>query len=188
MNKDLTEIENKHKDLINIALEKMKAVDDPKHSLSHVLQVVKYTKEILQEVKANEEVCIISAYWHDVGRLQEEKGHAIISAGLLKIEMQKLGYDENMIKACYNAICKHGWKEKPETLEGLVIRDADKIDFVGINRWEQCIETNCKFNKILELLPTMRENLLSFEYSKLIFDREIGKLVVFLHNKVFRLD
>ena len=30
--------------------ELMKKVDDPKHSLSHVLQVVEYTKEILQHV------------------------------------------------------------------------------------------------------------------------------------------
>ncbi len=187
MSKDFKEIEYKHKLLIEKAINTMKLVEDPKHSLSHVLQVVQYTKEILENVEADNEVCIISAYWHDVGRLEQEKGHALISAELLKKEMTKLGYDSEIIDKCYKAIYKHGWKEKPETLEGIIIRDADKIDFVGISRWEECIKTNCKFRKILDLLPTMREKLLNLEISKKIFDREIGNLVVFLHNKLFNI-
>ena len=187
MSKDFKEIENKHKLLIEKAINTMKLVEDPKHSLSHVLQVVQYTKEILENVEADNEVCIISAYWHDVGRLEQEKGHALISAESLKKEMTKLGYDSEIIDKCYKAIYKHGWKEKPETLEGIIIRDADKIDFVGIGRWEECIKTNFKFRKILNLLPTMREKLLNLKTSKEIFDREIGNLVVFLHNKLFNI-
>ncbi len=34
----------------------------------------------------------------------------------------------------------------------------------------------------------MREELLKLDASKRIFDREIGKLVVFLHNKVFNIE
>lgn len=187
MIKEYKVIEEKHKKLIEKSLELMKKVDDPKHSLSHVLQVVEYTKEILQHVEAEDEVCIISAYWHDVGRIEQEKGHALISANLLKEEMIKLGYNEEIIEKCYKAIYKHGWKETPNTLEGVIIRDADKIDFVGINRWEQCINSNCKFTKILQLLPTLREDLLKLDISKKIFDREIANLVVFMHNKIFNI-
>ena len=68
-----------------------------------------------------------------------------------------------------------------------IIRDADKLDFVGIGRWKECIKTNCKFNEVLNLLPTMREELLKLDVSKKIFDREIGKLVVFLHNQIFNV-
>lgn len=183
---DFQEIENKHKVLIEKAINTMKLVEDPKHSLSHVLQVVEYTKEILKSVEADNEVCIISAYWHDVGRLEQDKGHALISANLLKKEMEELNYDEKIIDKCYKAVYKHGWKEEPETIEGVIIRDADKIDFVGIGRWEECIKTNCKFRKILDLLPTMRKDLLKLDASKEIFDKEIGKLVVFLHNRIFK--
>ena len=102
--------------------------------------------------------------------------------------MRKLGYEEELIQKCYLAIYKHGWREEPETLEGIIIRDADKIDFVGIGRWEECIQENCKFSKILELLPTMRKNLLKLDCSKEIFDREIANLVVYLHNQVFKAD
>lgn len=107
---------------------------------------------------------------------------------MLKTEMQNLGYDDEFVEKCYNAVCKHGWNEQPETLEGIIIRDADKIDFVGIGRWSQCIENDCKFAKILDLLPTMRKELLKLDCSKEIFDREIAKLVVFLHNKIFNLE
>ena len=183
------QIEQKHKILIDKAIEIMKNVQDIKHSLSHVESVVTYTREILERIeKADKEVCIISAYWHDVGRIEKAEGHAKISAKMLQEEMRKLGYEEELIQKCYLAIYKHGWREEPETLEGIIIRDADKIDFVGIGRWKECIQENCKFSKILELLPTMRKNLLKLDCSKEIFDREIANLVVYLHNQVFKAD
>lgn len=185
INKEYNYIEEKYQILIQKAINYMKNVTDPKHSLSHMYAVVNYTKEILLKVEADKEVCIIAAYWHDVGRSIQEKGHAELSAEMLKNEMQNSGYNNEFIEKCYNAVCKHGWNEEPETLEGIIIRDADKIDFIGIGRWNQCIEDNCKFNKILDLLPTMRKELLKLECSKEIFDREIANLVVFLHNRIF---
>lgn len=185
MSKDYSLIEEKHRILIEKAVEQIKLIQDPQHSLSHVLQVVEYTKEILQDEKADEEVCIISAYWHDVGRLKQNEGHALISAELLKEEMQKLNYSEDMIEKCYKAIYKHSWYDNPETIEGIVVRDADKLDFVGIKRWNECIEKNCdSIDSILKLLPTTREELLKLDTSKKIFDKEIAKLVAFLYYRI----
>ena len=186
MENQYIEIERKHEKLINIAIEKMKLSQDPKHNLVHVLDVVEYSKEILEtEHEANKEVCMIAAYWHDVGRIQQNKGHGLISANELKAEMEKQHYEAKFIEECYKAIYKHEWKEEPETLEGIIIRDADKIDFVGISRWKECIKKDCKFHKMLELLPTVRKDILKLEVSKEIYDREIGKLVAFLHDNVF---
>lgn len=186
---NFVEIEQKYKTLLQKAIEMMKTVPDSKHSLSHMESVVQYTKEILETVKdADKEVCLISAYWHDVGRKIQNEGHAKISADMLQEEMKSLGYDDEFIRKCYLAIYKHGWKEEPETLEGIIIRDADKIDFVGIARWKECIETNCSFHKILKLLPTMRKELLKLECSRDIFDREIANLVVYLHDKIFQIE
>lgn len=180
-------IEKKHKNLINIAKDYMSRVEDPKHSIDHMEAVAKYVKEILAyEKEADKEVCIISAYWHDVGRLYGEENHAKVSAKMLEEEMQKLGYNENFIQKCVKAINNHGWYESPETLEGIIIRDADKIDFVGISRWKNCIENDCKFIKILDLLPTLRKDILVLESSKEIYDREVGLLVRYLHDIVFK--
>lgn len=185
---EFKQIEEKNKILIEKAIEIMKQVTDQKHALSHVEAVVNYTKEILTQVnEADKEVCIISAYWHDIGRIEGAKGHAQISADRIQEEMRRLSYPEEMIEKCYLAIYKHSWKEEPETLEGIIIRDADKIDFVGIGRWKECIETNCKFDKIPKMLPTMRKEILKLDCSKEIFDREIGKLVGYLHDQVFKI-
>ena len=64
----------KHKILIDKAIDIMKKVKDPKHSISHMESVVKYTNEILQyEKEVNKEVCIISAYWHDVRKKYKKR-------------------------------------------------------------------------------------------------------------------
>lgn len=158
------EIENKYSKLIKKATEIMEEVLDPKHSVSHMKSIVKYTKEILQEeTNADTEVCILSAYWHDVGRINGQKRHALLSAEMLKQELLNENFDTDFIEKCYLAIYKHGWSEHPETLEGKIIRDADKIDFVGIDRWKSCIENNCKFVKILDMLPTLRKEIFEFE-------------------------
>lgn len=186
INQEFEKMEQKNKALIEKAIEFMKQVSDPKHALSHMESVVGYTKEIVSKMEnVDKEVCLISAYWHDVGRTVQEKGHAKISAEMLQEEMKNLGYHEELIQKCYLAIDKHSWKEEPETLEGKIIRDADKIDFVGISRWKKCIETNCRFRKILQLLPTVRKDILKLDCSKEIFDREIGNLVVYLHDQIF---
>jgi HD superfamily phosphodiesterase len=186
--KDFSKIENKYSKLILEATEIMKKVPDPKHSLSHMESVVKYTKEILVGVpEADVEVCILSSYWHDVGRIKGEKGHALLSAEMLKQELFNQNYPESFIEKCYLAICKHGWNEYPETIEGKIIRDADKIDFVGIGRWKSCIDNDCKFHKILEILPVLRKDILEFEISKEIYDREVGKLVGYLHDVIFKI-
>lgn len=185
-------IEDRNKKLIEKSIEIMKTIADPKHSVSHMQSVVNYTKEILEKIDGVEnidkEVCILSAYWHDTGRSIQAKGHSKISANMIKEEMEKLGYNDRIIESCYKAICNHGWNEEPETLEGIIVRDADKIDFVGIQRWKNCIENSDKLTKILELMPTMRKNLLKLECSREIFDREIANLVIFLHDKVFNMN
>lgn len=183
---NLDTIENKYEKLIKKAIEIMEKVPDPKHSVSHMESIVRYTKEILSSgIEADKEVCILSAYWHDVGRIEGEKGHALLSAKMLKQELLNENYNAEFIEKCYLAIYKHGWYEHPETIEGKIIRDADKIDFVGASRWENCIKNNCKFNKILDMLPTLRKDIFEFDISKEIFDREIGILVRYLHDIIF---
>lgn len=188
LEKEYEIIEKKYENLINISKDYMSKVDDPKHSTTHMESVVKYVKEILKfEKEADKEVCIVSAYWHDVGRIYGQEGHAKMSAKMIQEEMKKQNYDKNFIEKCVKAIENHSTSAQPETLEGIIVRDADKIDFVGISRWKFCIENNCRFNKILDRLPIMRTELLKLESSKQIFDREIGELIRYLHNIIFKI-
>lgn len=176
----------KHKILIDKAINIMKGISDPKHSIIHTKSVVEYTTKILEnEEKANKEVCIIAAYWHDVGRSIQGKDHSIISADMLKSEMEKLNYESDFINKCYLAVYKHSWYDVPDTLEGIIVRDADKIDFIGVERWKHCIENNVKLDDVIKMFPRLRNDLIMLETSRKIYDEEVLKLVEFLHNNYY---
>lgn len=59
-----------------------------KHGMEHVNTVVDLCVEILekipQEVPVNREACIVSAYWHDIGRIEKNEGHAEVSLNCYK--------------------------------------------------------------------------------------------------------
>lgn len=172
----------KNSELINIAVEKMKTIKDPEHSLGHTLDVVDYANELLKYIDANKDVVIIAAYWHDVGRTVKQDGHELMSGILLKEEMNKLGYDNNFIEECFNAVIYHKWNAKPVTLEGNIVRDADKLGFLGRRRWENCLNNNYHLTSIISVLHLLRDTYLFFEESKLIYDRDILKVNEILNN------
>ena len=172
---DFDELELKYKILIDKAKSLMNSINDPEHNIHHMNDVVNYTKEILTNL--NEDVsidaCLISAYWHDVGRTKVDEGHEELSANMLKKEMIKLNYDNSLIEKCYNAILYHKWNMHPVTIEGLVIKDADKLGFIGKERWIECNKNGKRLDSIIELLPKIRDEILYFDVSKEIYDRDI---------------
>lgn len=163
--------------MIDIAIEKLKICEnDPLHFIGHTIDVVKYVKELLEEIPANKEICIIAAYWHDVGRSVTDKGHEEESGKILEGEMAKLGYSNEMIEQCYSAVVNHKRKCIPPTIEGKIVRDADKIGYIGKNRWKRCIEEEPEaLDEIIEVyLPILREEVLRLECSKKLFDRDMN--------------
>lgn len=181
---DFTKIEKKHNRLIDIAREYMKSIKDYEHNINHMNDVVSYTKELLNYVNRDIDidVCIISAYWHDVGRTKVNEGHEKLSAEMLKEEMKKLGYDDKIIDKCYKAIEKHKWNMHPQTIEGLLLKDADKLAWIGLGRWKDCLNNHQKLDSIVKVLPNLRNEILYFEESKKIFDRDIIKLIYLLYD------
>lgn len=174
------EIYNKNKRLIDVAIEKTKLCEnDPLHFIGHTIDVVNYVKELLEEITANKEICIIAAYWHDVGRSVKDIGHEEESGKILKEEMKRLGYNNEMINACYYAVVNHKRSSNPETIEGKIVRDADKIAYIGKNRWERCIKENPEsLKEIIDIyLPILRNDLLRLECSKKLFDRDMKSYI-----------
>ena len=129
----MKDIELKHSKLINMAKYYMSQINDYEHDINHMNDVVEYTYELIDKVNVNidKEVCVISAHWHDVGRTKCTIGHEKLSADMLKEEMEKQGYNKDFIDKCYIAIEKHKWNMTPENNEGLLIKDADKLAFIG---------------------------------------------------------
>lgn len=181
------ETENRYKELIEASRNYMKSVEDYEHNMSHVNDVVAYTEELLSTVniKVDKDVCIISAYWHDVGRTKLKIGHEKLSAEMLRNHMLKMNYNNEFIDSCYAAIENHKWNMTPKTNEGLILKDADKLAYLGQGRWESCIENNQKLDEIIGLLPKLRNEILYFEESRKIYDREIIKITKILYDKYF---
>ena len=179
-----TEMENKYSKLLDKAREYMKMISDYEHDINHMNDVVNYTKELLDllDIDIDKEACIISAYWHDVGRMKLKEAHEKLSAEMLKEEMQLEGYDNKLIDKCYKAIEKHKWNMTPETVEGLIVKDADKLAWIGKERWKSCLKNNKRLDEIINLLPKVKSEILYFNESKDIFDRDIIKLIETLYN------
>lgn len=186
-NIDYKVIENKHKKLLSLAKEYMISIKDFEHDVNHMNDVVYYTKKLIDEldIEIDPEVCIISAYWHDVGRTKLGLGHEKLSADMLKEIMIQMGYDEILIEKCYKAIENHKWNMTPETNEGLVVKDADKLAFLGLGRWNACLNHNQRLDSIIELLPRLKNDFLYFSESKKMYDEEIVKLLAFLYNNYY---
>ena len=93
--------------------------------------------------------------------------------------MKKLNYDDDMIEKCYLAVINHKRKSIPPTIEGKILRDADKIAYIGKNRWDRCMKENMhELNEIVDVyLPILRDEILRFEESRKIFDRDMNNYV-----------
>jgi len=180
-------IEKKYKDLIDIAKNYMNSIDDCEHDINHMNDVVFYTKELINKlnIDIDYDVCIISSYWHDVGRIKTNDGHEKLSAEMLKKVMEENNYDKKLIEDCYKAIENHKYNMKPETVEGLIIKDADKLAWLGIGRWNSCLKNNQKLDELIELLPRLKDEFLHFEESKLIYDKDIINLIKYLYEKCY---
>lgn len=183
-NIDFLEIEKNYSKLIETAKEYMKSIKDFEHNINHMNDVVLYTKELLNNINLgiNADVCVISAYWHDVGRIKVDEGHEKLSAEMLKEEMKKLKYDDELIDECYKAIENHKWNMQPQTTEGLILKDADKLAWLGLSRWNDCLNNHQKLDSIINLLPKLRNEIIYFDESKKIYDREIIELIKLLYN------
>ena len=183
---DFDFIERKYKKLIDFAKEKMFQFQDYEHNLGHIEDVVCYVKKLLSilKVSADAEVCILSAYWHDIGRLQSANNHEKISAEMLQKELEKQNFEKSFIEKCYAAIENHKYNMTPLTIEGKILKDADKLAWLGLRRWESCLKNGQKLDSIISLLPKLRNEILFFDESKKIYDEEIVKLTQFLAKKL----
>lgn len=179
----------KHKSLIDKAIEYMNKVQDKEHNYEHVKDVIYFSLTLLEKLKdkfdINIDAVIIACFWHDVGRIKCDIGHENLSSIMLKKEMVKENYDAIFIDNCIEAIRYHKWNMNPKTIEGKIIKDADKLAWLGVNRWKECIKYDQNLDSIVDLLPKLRNEILYFDESKKIYDEEIVKLVKLLYSLKF---
>ncbi len=106
------------------------------HTYDHTKRVLSLCIEIGTELGANKRVLGAAALLHDIGRpFEEERGksHSILSGEISKDFLKDIGYSELEVEQVIDAIRTHRFSEglEPETIEGRILSDADKLDAIG---------------------------------------------------------
>ena len=154
---------------------------DSAHDLDHTREVVKLSIKICKRINyQNVELIEVAAWWHDVGRLFDSI-HEEISGKMARDNLIGLGCISEDANLVQEAIRFHKWNMVPKCLEGEIIRDSDKLQFISVDRWKKCIEAEeyTHIKPIIPLLPKLR-NLLKLEISKSIYDEMMGDFVNFI--------
>lgn len=182
------EVLDKHEIVINEAVKHMENIKDSEHDIAHLLDVIEYMDKLLPSLLPrlvlNIEVCYISAYWHDVGRIEFDKNHEELSALMLEEILCKNNYAREFIQKCSDAIRYHKWNMQPKTVAGHIVKDVDKLAFIGQRRWKACLEDKKPLDEIIELLPKLNSRILHFEESKNIFNEELMNFIQLLYSKI----
>lgn len=100
--------------------------------LYHIEAVVKNAKILANKYNADEEVCIIAAWLHDIASITDYnlyEEHHIYGAKIADEILKKFNYDEDKIKLVKNCILNHRGSidNKRLTKEEQIIADADAI-------------------------------------------------------------
>jgi len=166
------------------AKEIINQIKDVAHSESHMEQVLEYVQEIAKHYpEADRDILEIASWWHDVGRLYGDEGHAKKSAEMVEDELSHIGFDLSTISKICNAIAEHSNRESliPSTLEGKILKDADKLDFLTPKRWQMCVDEKLDWAVLVGIkkILIIRNHILNLEESKKIFDILFSELKEF---------
>jgi len=122
--------------IIDFMQEKLSNSNSGAHTFDHSMRVYTLSMQIGDKLPVSIRVLQAAALLHDVGRPRESEtgiSHSIISGEMSKPLLQELTYTESEIEQILDAIRTHRFSEgiKPNSLEGKILSDADKLDSMG---------------------------------------------------------
>ena len=123
-------------ELKNIA-EKKLAKNDSAHDFEHVMRGYRNAEKICRSEKIDSKLVLISVLLHDIVSFpkndKRSKSSSLQSAKLAKKILNKMNFDEDEIRIIYDAIIQHSFSknQKPKTIVGKILQDADRLDAIG---------------------------------------------------------
>jgi uncharacterized protein len=98
----------------------------------HLHNVVKYSRVLAVKLNADVEICELSAWLHDISKIEgNKKNHHISSAKRAREILQSYIYPDDKIKIIESAIITHSSDENfvPKTIEQKILASADALAF-----------------------------------------------------------
>ena len=97
---------------------------------SHIELVVKYSLELADKLGGDKEVVELSAWLHDIEKLEgERENHHINGAKRAEEILRKMNYSENIIKNVKHCILTHSSDKNypPKTIEAKIVASGDAL-------------------------------------------------------------
>jgi uncharacterized protein len=106
------------------------------HTLDHTIRVYSLSMQLSEGLQVNMRVLEAAALLHDVGRQREAESnisHSILSGIMSQECLRDLEYTKEEMEEVVDAIRTHRYSEniEPNSIEGQILSDADKIDALG---------------------------------------------------------
>jgi uncharacterized protein len=109
---------------------------EPSHDAEHVRRVVRMAERLGRKHGADLEILHAAALLHDLGRADEksERPHVELSVEIAERLMEAADFPESKREAVLHCIRAHSFSRgvPPETLEAHLLRDADRLDALGV--------------------------------------------------------
>ena len=111
--------------------------NDPAHDFDHVMRVYNNAQKIIKKEKANQKLVLSAVLLHDIVSYpkssERSKFSSIDSAKKSKTILKKYNFSKDEIIIISNAIAEHSFAQNkvPQTLEGQILQDADRLDALG---------------------------------------------------------
>lgn len=130
------------------------------HGVDHHLRVLANADHLVKKLSANvdESILIPACLLHDISCYVPDKvgqkEHHQVSRDMAEIELKRIDYPKNKIGKILEVIASHGTDHKPqneqESVEAMILRDADKIETAGALGVARIIMAETRRDKSLE--------------------------------------
>ncbi|MDH3678080.1 MAG: HD domain-containing protein [Nitrosopumilus sp.] len=114
-----------------------KMKNDPAHDFNHIMRVFKNAQKLCKKEKADEKLVLSAVLLHDIISYPKSDKRSKLSSQKSAKEaekiLKKLNFTPKEIQIVSNAIRDHSFSRGkiPETLEGKILQDADRLDAIG---------------------------------------------------------
>ena len=175
---------------VNEAIAILETIPHPAFNAKHARGVADLCLNISSFYDVDREILETAAWWHDTGRIDGTKNHEFLSASLAYENLALHGFNKEECRKVHDTILTHRTTGFPRTIEGRILKDADKLDLVSVERWMQVLDSKnrgiiidlSEMRNMVKIIPKMRNGILQLEKSKEIFDQMITPLLDYLSS------